>query len=149
MLPVRSYSVRMKRRNREAAASFRKNTARRKVGTTSTAPASHVPVRKTVSAGSTLPSEASKPAPRSPSSKSISSEPGISTTKDLKFETLLEEDEVEDKEEEDEDKKVEDKVGGDKEVDKLEVVVVATPDKGRVTFDMPEEDKGKQPEEIR
>lgn len=147
MLPVRSYSVRMKRRNREAAASFRKNTARRKVGTTSTAPASHVPVRKTVSAGSTLPSEASKPAPRSPSSKSISSEPGISTTKDLKFETLLEEDEVEDKEEE-EDKKVEED-GGDKEVDKLEVVVVATPDKGRVTFDMPEEDKGKQPEEIR
>ncbi|KAG8186471.1 hypothetical protein JTE90_009230 [Oedothorax gibbosus] len=170
MLPVRSYSVRMKRRNREAAASFRKNTARRKVGTAvgaaSTSTASHVLARRTVSAGSALPSEA-KPAPSSPSTKSVSSEPGISTTKDLKFETVLEEDgedneveennedhkdddKVEDKKVDDkvedkkvDDKKVEDKIedgGGDKDeaVEKEEVV---SPDKGHVKFEIPEEDK--------
>nr|XP_015905921.1 pescadillo homolog [Parasteatoda tepidariorum] len=130
MLPVRSYSIRNKRKNREAIASLRKNQARRKV--TSGTTATHTPARRTVSAGSTLPSE-NKP-PRSPSAKSVSSEPGATTSKDLKFETLIEE-EQEDKEDETEEKKEEKKEEDGEEGDKVKDKEETSVEKAHVTFD--------------
>ncbi|GBM07810.1 hypothetical protein AVEN_33096-1 [Araneus ventricosus] len=158
MLPVRSYSVRMKRRNREAAASFRRSQVRRKAPTTATTTTAttrgaHAPARRTVSAGSTLPSEAK--AVRSPSTKSVSSEPGASTSKDFKIETVPEEeqedkeeagDEKEDKEDVSKDEKDKDKEGDEgKEKDeaKDEEKVSASSDKSHVKFQEPEEDDEK------
>ncbi|KAF8796011.1 hypothetical protein HNY73_000443 [Argiope bruennichi] len=114
--------------------------------TTATTRGAHAPARRTVSAGSALPSEAK--AVRSPSSKSVSSEPGASTSKDFKIETVLEEeekpeggDEKEEKEEEQKDEKdkeeVEDK-DKDKEKEKEEDNSSASPDKSHVKFQEPE-----------
>lgn len=133
-MPVRSYSVRMKRRNREAVASFRKNQSRRKLATSS--PSTHAPARRTVSAGATLPSE-EKPA-RSPSTKSVSSEPGASTSKDLKFETLVEE-EQEDKESPKEEKEKEKPDEEKGELGDDEKKEEGTTEKAHVTFQEPEE----------
>lgn len=51
MLPVRSYSVRMKRRNMETAASFRRSQNRRR-GDSSEPASPHAPARRTFSTGS-------------------------------------------------------------------------------------------------
>lgn len=114
MLPVRSYSVRAKRRNREAAASFRKNQATRRKPITGaaaagTSGAAHAPARRTVSAGATVPSESAKAS--SPSGKSVSSEPGVLSKEISKIETVMEEPE-DGKEEGEEEEKKEEEEGG-------------------------------------
>ncbi|GBM70375.1 hypothetical protein AVEN_110449-1 [Araneus ventricosus] len=86
MFPVRSYSVRMKRRNRETEASFKRRMERRRQisSSSSTLGSAHTPAFRSLSAGTTpqhrslhrtltSASEGAEPIRRMPS---LSSEPG-------------------------------------------------------------------------